>query len=608
MNKIKYPSHTIAAVLGQIVRESVEQLFSTKLEEDKIVVEQPKDNSFGDYSSNIAMQITKEVGKNPREIAESVILSLSKYNTMFDEVSIAGPGFINFKIKIDYFLQSISNQELSPNLLNNEKYIFEFTDPNPFKEFHIGHLYSNSVGEALSRLHENLGADVRRADYFGDVGMHVSKSIWGLMAKMKEEGITIENLEERTLKERINYLGQSYAKGATAYKDDEVAKEEMKDINYIVFVAGQEFLIQSINWKPLVDYKQFIQNKNLDTELITKIYFKGKQWSLDYFEGIYKRVGTKFDYYYPESIAGEFGMQIVLEGLERGVFEKSDGAVIFNGKKHGLHDRVFINSLGLPTYEAKELGLAPTKYKDFEYDQSVIVTANEINEYFKVLLTALGQVRPDLGAKTTHIGHGVVKLPEGKMSSRTGKIVTGEWLIDTAKEKAMKVTQESKKVDETLLDEVSEIVGIGGIKYAFLKSAIGGDLVFSFEDSITFEGNSGPYIQYTYARCKSILANSSVKNPETLEIDTNELNKSEISLIKILEKYTNILVDSKNNLTLHLLCNYLFELSQAFNNFYQESKVVGDIHENRRLTLTHKASELIKNGLHILGIKTVERM
>jgi arginyl-tRNA synthetase len=609
MKKLKYPSQTIEAQIDLIIRETVKEVFGIELDSDRNLVEQPKDANFGDYASNVAMQLTKEVGSNPREIAEHVVSNITKSNNIFEKVEIAGPGFINFKIKIDRFIEAVENLDLKPNLLKSEKYIFEFTDPNPFKEFHIGHLYSNSVGEALSRLHEHLGAEVKRADYFGDVGMHVSKSLWGLIAKMDEDEITIEDLEKRSLKERINYLGQSYAKGATAYKEDDLAKEGMKDINYMVFVAGQEFLIESIGWEPLVDYKKFIQkDTKINFELIKKLYFKGKKWSLDYFEEIYKRVGTKFDYYYPESIAGEFGMEIVLEGLKKGIFEKSDGAIIFNGKKYGLHDRVFINSLGLPTYEAKELGLAPTKYKDFKYEQSVIITANEINEYFKVLLKALSLVRPELGAITTHIGHGMVKLPEGKMSSRTGKIVTGEWLIDTAKERAMEVTKLSQKVDENSMDEVAEIIGIGGIKYAFLKSAIGGDLVFSFEDSITFEGNSGPYIQYTYARCKSIISNAGVEDAEKYKINNEDLNPSEISVIRLIEKYTNVLVDSKNSLTLHLLCNYLFDLAQAFNNFYQESKVVGDKYESRRLSITHKVSEIIKSGLDILGIRTVERM
>ena len=157
---------------------------------------------------------------------------------------------------------------------------------------------------------------------------------------------------------------------------------------------------------------------------------KGKEWSLEAFNKMYNLLGTKFDYDYPESMMAELGQKMVIENLQKGIFTKSQGAIIFEGEEYGLHNRVFINSLGLPTYEAKDLGNAPTKYKDFPYDKSYIITANEINEYFKVVLTALGKINSDLAKKTIHIGHGIVRLPDGKMSSRTGKVMTGQYLME----------------------------------------------------------------------------------------------------------------------------------------------------------------------------------
>jgi arginyl-tRNA synthetase len=238
------------------------------------------------------------------------------------------------------------------------------------------------------------------------------------------------------------------------------------------------------------------------------------------FETIYQRLGTQFTDYFFESVVAEYGMQIVKEYLAKGVFENSQGAVIFPGKKYGLHDRVFINSLGLPTYEAKELGLAPEKARRWPYDRSFIITANEINEYFKVLLCALQQVRPDLAAKTRHLSHGVVRLPEGKMSSRTGNILTGTWLIDEAKQRLEHIiTANHPDWSEGERDTVAEQVAVGAIKYALLKGALGRDIAFQFETSLSFEGNSGPYLQYTAARADAVLKKSTKTDVEMQIID-----------------------------------------------------------------------------------------
>ena len=196
-------------------------------------------------------------------------------------------------------------------------------------------------------------------------------------------------------------------------------------------------------------------------------------------------------------MTGEYGYGMVMDGLKKGVFIKGEGgAIIFPGSKYGFHERVFINALGLPTYETKDFGNAIAKQVDFKYDESLIVTGNEINDYFHVVIKALSLLHPEVGEKTRHLGHGMVRLPEGKMSSRTGKILRGEWLLDEAKKYASKLSDSEK---------VAEEVGVGAIKYALLKSSIGKDVEFNFEESISFEGNSGPYLQYTFARTQSVL-------------------------------------------------------------------------------------------------------
>lgn len=594
----------------------LKKLFGLEVNSEDIKIEQPQHESFGDLTTNIALQLAGKLKKSPRDIALAIAKELNAHQiTGIQKAEALGAGFINFTLASDFDTANIAkllneNTTYGTNVsLKDTNIIIEFTDPNPFKEFHIGHLYSNSVGESISRILEANGANLMRADYFGDVGMHVSKTIWGLLEKFKEDGLDIDKLEKEPLNNRIKYLGQAYANGATAFKEEnETVQTEMKGINKQVFIAGQDIYRQRYNKEPQVDYSNVKIESKYDFDLINKIYKKGRAWSLEYFETIYKRVGTKFDLYYPESVSAEFGYNIVLEGLKKGIFEKSDGAVIFSKEKNGLHTRVFINALGLPTYEAKDLGLAPAKYQDFKYDHSIIFTGNEIDEYFKVVLKAMALVKPELAEKTIHMSHGMVRLPEGKMSSRTGKIITGEWLLDEAKAKIKeKMKDTNSEID---LEKTAEILAVASIKYAFLKHSIGGDIAFDFDKSLSFEGDSGPYLEYTYARSRSILREAgevkfSAENMSILDSD------SEVSLIKTLGKFPDVVEKAAENYAPNLICTYLFDLAQKFNSFYKNNPVLKakkEEEKNARLNLTRATSIVIQNGLNLLGIKTVERM
>ncbi len=546
------------------------------------VVEVPGESSHGDYSTNVALVVAQKLKQNPMELANKIKNQISKIKDV-DKVEVVPPGFINFWLPEDYLISQLgkATTPLRSSGSVRGKVMVEFTDPNPFKEFHIGHLYSNIVGESLCRLLEAEGAEVKRANYQGDVGMHVAKALYGLLQNLELRTKNLE-LDKKPLDERAKLLGEAYALGAKAYEEDEAAKKEINELNKKIYEKDPD---------------------------VMGVYNKGRQWSLDYFESIYKRLGTKFDFYYFESEVGEIGLKLVKEYLEKGVFEESEGAVIFPGKQFGLHTRVFINSLGLPTYEAKELGLAPTKYQDFAYDQSLIITGNEIIEYFKVLLSALAKIRPDLALKTKHIPHGMVRLAQGKMSSRTGNIITGPWLLDEAKAKI-------KEKFGDITEEVAEQVAVGAVKYALLKSSIGKDIAFSFEESINLEGNSGPYIQYTYARTQSVLAK--VKTPHFAPLSgasrgkqnskVNKLNSEELTLLRLLHHFPEVVGEASQNFAPNLLCNYLFNLAQSFNLFYQKHQVIGSQQEAFRLALTSAVGQTLNNGLYLLGIQAPERM
>ena len=606
----------------------------------EITIETPTGPSHGDYTSNVSLVLFSKLAKSstdchwkkPSELAQYLVDQIQeKQPKWLESVVVAGPGFINFTLtrdclvsNIGFFLSLGNHAESQRN--QNQKIIVEFTDPNPFKEFHIGHLYSNTVGESICRLLEATGATVCRADYFGDVGMHVAKSIWGMRQQLMEQALTLHDLAQWDLDKRIKFLGQVYAVGATAYEDDTVAQEAMRQLNFLIYKAGQDRLIEQEQWQPVIDFDRFIteESKKIYPE-VKEIFFTGRAWSLEYFESIYNRLGMKFDFYYPESKAGEWGTKIVTDQLEKGIFEKSQGAVIFAGSQHGLHDRVFLNSLGLPTYEAKELALPKLKLLDYAYDRSIIITANEINEYFKVLIKVLSLIEPEIAAKTTHIGHGVVRLPEGKMSSHTGKIIAGSWLLDEAKAEVIKMAAQTKKFSHADQEEMGELVGQAAIKYAFLKQSIGGNLAFSFSESLDFQGNSGPYLLYSYVRAQNVLRQAGEVSKTSIEqlIDTvsnkkidnaEDYSKLEIDLLRNIEKYKDIIEQAALEYAPHLLCTYLYGLAQIYNSWYASQKIVAL--ENGQLTnlslvrlqLNLVVGTILKRGLYLLGIRTVEKM
>ena len=484
-----------------------------------------------------------------------------------------------------------------------KKVVIEYTDPNPFKEFHIGHLISNVTGEALARLKEANGALVWRADYFGDVGVHVAKSVWGLQKKMAEDRLTLADLAKKSLIDRVNYMGQGYAMGTKAFEEGESAKEEIAKLNTVLYNVAQK-MWEKEGKKLTIDYNSDGKVTKADIDVVYDLYVTGRKWSLEYFETIYARLGTKFDGYYPESIVGEVGYQYVIDNIGK-VFEKSDDAVVFRGEKFGLHTRVFINKHNLPTYEAKELGLAPTKYKDFPYDESIIVVGKEIKEYFAVLVEALKQINPKLGNVTHPIFTGMVNLPEGKMSSRFGNVVTVIGLIDKLKELVLAKIQ-SFDYTPHQQQEIAEKVSIGALKYWMLKVSLPSDIAFDFEKSLSFDGDSGPYLMYTYARCKSVLRKA---GDTAVKGRTPSLNSEERALARLIHFFPEVVAKAAEDLAPNVLCTYLFELAQAFNLFYQKHTII-DAQDATgwRLTLTEATSQVLHNGLNLLGISTVERM
>ena len=558
-----------------------------------ILLEHPADLAHGDYSTNVALVYAKELKMKPREVAEKIVAEIKNKGepppwrgfAFLERTEIAGAGFINFYLSSRFFADSLAEifaqgENFSKNqTLAGKKVMVEYTNPNPFKEFHIGHLMSNAVGESIARLIEFSGAKVVRACWQGDVGLHVAKAIWGVLKNNFQ--FSIFNFQN----DAVALLGQAYVMGSAAYEKDPEAKIEIDDLNKKIFEKS-------------------------DPE-VNKLYEEGRKISLAHFEEIYKKLGTKFDYYFFESQEGREGEKIVAEFLKKGVFEKSENAVIFRGEKFGLHTRVFITSQGLPTYEAKELGLNRAKFeKEPDINQSVIVTANEQSDYFKVVLKAMEEVMPVIAEKTKHISHGLLRFASGKMSSRLGNVVTGESLISTVENLvAEKVAERDLPAIEK--QKIAEQVSVGAIKYSILKQNIGADIIYDFEKSISFKGDSGSYLQYTYARARSVLAKTEEIKVQPLKTQ-KKFSKVEPLSPKILERslyrFPEVAARAAAEYEPHYVATYLIELASAFNNFYAHNQIINSKEENYRLALTRAVSIVLKNGLWLLGIQAPEKM
>lgn len=564
-------------IIKEIKKAVGEALKTLGVQNPEVSLEHPAELAHGDYSTNAALRYATELKKSPKDIAEVLVryIVLQKL-PMVEKVEAAG-GFVNFYLKPEFFMGQVREiLEKKDGFGKSEhcagmKTIVEYTDPNPFKEFHIGHLMSNAIGESIARIIAFHGAEVKRACYQGDVGLHVAKAIFGYQ---KYGATTIAD------------WGKAYAYGSEQYETDPTAKAEINELNTQIFEQS--------------DPK------------VNQIYQAGRKVSLEYFEKIYQTLGTKFDYYFFESETGVLGKKLVEENLGK-VFEQSEGAVVFPESKSGLHTRVFLNSQGLPTYEAKELGLAKIKYDKYPYDFSVVITGNEINEYFKVLLKAMEFVFPELARKTKHLSHGMLRLPSGKMSSRKGGVITGEGLINRVKEMVQEKIKE-REFDEATKERVAEAVAVGAIKYSILRQQVGGDIIFDFDKSISFEGDSGPYLQYSYARAMSVLRKAQehhpLASPTRHSPSTEGERKKEVGVLeRLLYRFPEIVERAGREYAPHYLASFLIEIAGAFNSWYAKERILDAGDETPyRLALTQAFAQVMKNGLWLLGIAAPEEM
>ncbi|PIU02361.1 arginine--tRNA ligase [Candidatus Shapirobacteria bacterium CG09_land_8_20_14_0_10_49_15] len=572
----------MAARIKKILAKALEVL---KLPVEKLALEHPDKSEHGDYSTSVALVLfAQKVGNaaNPFTLAQQIVDTLRSLGLpdYLAKIEVEKPGFINIWLKNETLISEVPRVIKEKNKYGmltgkGEPVMVEFAHPNTHKQFHIGHLRNLCLGEAVSRLLAANGQKLVRANYQGDVGLHVAKCLWALQRSRRQT--------PRSLDAKIAWLGQAYVKGNQAYEEDQAAKKQISLLNQKIYGENKEIL---------------------------SLWRQTRRWSLQYFDRIYQRLNTKFDRLYFESEVAEAGKQLVLKHPE--IFVKSDGAVIFPGEKYGLHTRVFINQKGLPTYEAKDLGLAKLQFEEYRPRQVVHVVGPEQRAYFQVLFQALKQISPSTAGKEFHLAYGWVRLKEGKMASRTGQTVLGAWLLDEVKKRL--------QINFRMTAAVAEKVAVGAVKYSLLKFNTISEIVFDIDESINLAGNSGPYLQYTFARCQSVLRKAKIAfvgahhdapvaapAPEVVR----GISAEEIAVLRTLYKFPEVVAEAGEKYAPNLVCNFLFELASAYNLFYNKQSILKAAPEERkqfRLVLTAAVAQVVRNGLNLLGIEAVEKM
>jgi len=530
-------------------------------------VEQPGDLSYGDYATNVALVLSKQLALSPRAVAETLVEAIETAKPAeISDISIAGPGFINFVLSKEFFAGTVNhilekNRYWGSSMIHvGKKILVEHSSPNLFKPFHIGHAMNNTIGESLVQLARFSGADVATTSFPSDISLGVAKAVF-ILLENKSETLTIE------------MLGDAYVQGTARYADDESIHVRVKEIADNLYAQTP-----SDEWD---------------------LYQKCKTFNIAYFENIVtNKLGSTFDFYIYESEAGIVGSEIVKDNTPA-VFTESEGAIVYvpeEGRKD-INTSVFINSQGNPTYEAKDIGLLNMKFDRVHPDVSLFVTDNQQVPHFTAVLDAAKKINPVWAQNSVHIHHGRMSFKGQKMSSRLGGVPLAETLIET-------VGEEVKERARDISDASVDAIAIAAIKFSILRAAAGKDINFDPETSLSFEGDSGPYLQYSTVRANSILAKT-----ETVPVATLPENWNTTMLEKQLVHFPELVERAIGEWSPHFVVTYLLELAQTFNSWYAHTKIIDETKESAyKLALTKAFAQTMQNGLTLLGIKVPEKM
>ena len=585
----------ILTTLVEKTQEAITQLYG--LSDTNISFEQTNSKFDGDLTF-VVFPYLKHSKKRPEDTAKEIgdyIFNKMKAIKSFNVVK----GFLNIEFSDDYWLNVLQSRIdhgiQIPEIGVNKKIVVEYSSPNTNKPLHLGHIRNNVLGFSICQIFDALGYDVVKNNLVNDRGIHICKSMvayqkWGNNETPQSAGLKGDHL----IGKYYVMFDQHYQKEVKDLISKGVNKEEAKEKSPL-----------------MVETRNMLQNwENGDQEVIA-LWKKLNNWVYDGFESTYNRLGVSFDKIYYESDTYLLGKEIVQEGLNSGVFyKKEDGSIWIDLTPEGLDEKIVQRSDGTSVYITQDIGTADLKYQEFEMDKFVYVVGNEQDYHFKVLQLILKRLGKSYADGLYHLSYGMVDLPEGKMKSREGTVVDADELMDEVVATAKKQTEELGKTDgmsSKELDELYEVLGLGALKYYLLKVDAKKRMMYDPKESIDFQGNTAPFIQYTYTRIASLLRAAEKVN---FSLPTT-FHSIEKELIKQLNAYPEVITSAANNYNPSEVANAIYDLAKTFNKFYHELTILGELDSKTRsfrISLSKTVGETIKHGFGLLGIQVPERM
>jgi arginyl-tRNA synthetase len=576
-----------------------------QIKEVKIELEHPAELTHGDYSTNIALVSAKLLKKNPRQLAEEIAKMWEKTGlpASVEKIEVAGAGFINIWLnsqtlskEIDRVI-TLGKQYGQGESRKGQTFLLEHTSPNTNKSLHVGHVRNNVTGMAIARILQFAGAKVILDCLFNDRGIHICKAMWAYLKKDRMGEPWREVLEDwfnnqgewpspKSENLKPDKFVEEYYSLGVRVEDEGENRREMEEM--LIAWEAKDPLVRTL-WKTLNDW-----------------FYEGVSQS-------FERLGSHHDHYWYESQFYEQAKELVAEGLSKGVFRKlADGAVLTDLEKEGLSDTIVQRADGTSMYFTQDIYLTKQKTEKFLADKYIWLVGPEQQLHLKQVFTVAEQLGISRREKFLHLWYGYVFLKgKGKMSSRAGTVVTADSLMDEARDYALKLIQGGVGVGQLASGEdkvIAEAVGLGAIKYALLKLTRTQDINFDWEESISLKGNSGPYLQYTYARTQSILRKSEEKEAGSTNLTGFDVSAEEQVLLRTVYRFPEVTAEAAEEFAPNAICNYLFDLSQKFNLFYDKHRIIGSDKEYFRLQLTKAVGQILQNGLELLGIEALERM
>ena len=581
--------------------EAVNQLFNTQVEPNLLAVQRtiPAYRDQGDFSL-VVFPLLKISRKSPEETA--TMIGNAILNSMPEAVGFGVvKGYLNIRIKTEYWIQMLADQ-YSTELYGIKQpdqgnpVVVEYSSPNTNKPLHLGHIRNNLLGYSVSQLLKATGNNVVKVNLVNDRGIHICKSM--LAWKLFGNGETPQSGGKKGDK----LVGDFYVHFDKKYKE-ELAELKANGLSEEEATAQSVLMLQA--------REMLLKWEARDQETLG-LWNRMNSWVYEGFDITYRRLGVDFDKIYYESQTYLLGKKIVEEGLEKGVLtKKADGSVWIDLTAEGLDEKLLLRSDGTSVYMTQDLGTAQLRSDDFAPQKLIYVVGNEQNYHFDVLKLILQKLGRPWADSIFHLSYGMVELPEGKMKSREGTVVDADDLMDEMIATARAMTEELGKIEDFNSSEAESLynmVGLGALKYFILKVDPKKNMTFNPRESIDFNGNTGPFIQYTHARIKSVLRKA---GEDVAFQNVAELHSKETDLLILLYQFPQVLQQAASDLSPSTLANYLFDVAREYNQFYHELTILKEENPAKRalrLALSQLTSSVIKNGMKLLGIDVPEKM